>query len=283
MSGRNRLGRAEWDEQRQGATSAPPRTLGEVLATFQQWLYLPDPGVILAVLGAVAANLLDGDPVWLVVIGPPGGGKSEALQAAGTLPDVHPAATLTEAALSSGTSRKEHAANAKGGLLREVGDFGIVICKDFGWVLVDARDARAAVLAALREVDEAHGPGTSGRTAGSRSPGPASSDCWPAARRRSTVTTPRAAWASGSCSTGCPRATLTHRRSGRSSMSAASARCVPSSARRSLAYPRRPPVTPPGPPRATRTARIACDARGSRPERGRTGRREPRGRASPGR
>lgn len=134
------------------APDVPAQALEDVIATFMRWLYLPDPGIVVVTLGAIAANLLDGDPVWLVIVGPPGGGKSETLQAAGGLPDVHPAATLTEAALLSGTSRKEHASDAKGGLLRTVGDFGLVICKDFGSVLNMQRDARAAVLAALREV-----------------------------------------------------------------------------------------------------------------------------------
>jgi hypothetical protein len=59
---------------------------------------------------------------------------------------------LTEAALLSGTSKKESAAGAKGGLLREIGDFGIVLCKDFGSVLSMHRDARGSLLAALREI-----------------------------------------------------------------------------------------------------------------------------------
>ena len=90
--------------------------------------------------------------MWLLVVGPPGGGKSEQLQGAAGLPDVHPAATITEAALLSGSPKREHAEGAKGGLLRQIGDFGIILCKDFGSVLSMHRDGRAQVLAALREV-----------------------------------------------------------------------------------------------------------------------------------
>jgi hypothetical protein len=123
-----------------------------VAETFGRWLHLPDPLPLYAVLGAVAANRLEGDPVWLVLVGPPSGGKSELLQAVGDLPDVHPTATLTEAALLSGTPKRDRGKAAKGGLLREIGEFGILLCKDFGSVLGMNRDARAAVLAALREV-----------------------------------------------------------------------------------------------------------------------------------
>ena len=126
--------------------------LAETVAVFRRWLYLPDPAPLYAVLATVAANRLPGDPVWLLLVGPPGSGKSELLQALGSLPDIHPAATLTEAALLSGTPKRERADTASGGLLRTIGDFGILLAKDFGSVLSMQRDARAAVLAALREI-----------------------------------------------------------------------------------------------------------------------------------
>jgi hypothetical protein len=127
-------------------------TLDEARANFRRWLHLPDSGALDVVLATVAANRLEGDPVWTVVVGPPGGGKSELLNAVSGLDDSHPTATLTEAALLSGTPKKEHASGAKGGLLREIGSFGIIVCKDFGSVLSMNRDARALVLAVLREI-----------------------------------------------------------------------------------------------------------------------------------
>jgi hypothetical protein len=56
------------------------------------------------------------------------------------------------AGLLSGVPKKQRAGGAKGGLLRQIGDFGIVVCKDFGSVLSMRPDAKAEVLAALREV-----------------------------------------------------------------------------------------------------------------------------------
>jgi len=124
----------------------------EVLEVFRRWLYLPDPGALKVVAGAVAANMLPGDPVWLLLVAPPGGGKTELLAPLARLPRVHLAATLTEAALLSGTPKRDKADDARGGLLRVVGAFGILILKDFGSILSMNRDVRAAVLAALREV-----------------------------------------------------------------------------------------------------------------------------------
>jgi DNA-binding MarR family transcriptional regulator len=126
--------------------------LASLVKTFRRWLFLPDPASLLAVLGAYAANRLEGDPVWLLLVGSPGAGKSETIGSLAGLPDVHPAATMTEASLLSGTPKKERAENASGGLLRKIGDQGILLCKDFGSVLSMHRDERARVLAALREI-----------------------------------------------------------------------------------------------------------------------------------
>jgi len=129
-----------------------PPDLHALREPFERWLYMPDARPLLAVLGTVAANRLEGDAVWLVLVGPPGGGKSEILQSVAGLPNVHPTGTLTEPALLSGTPKREKEADAKGGLLRAIGDFGILLCKDFGSVLNMQRDSRAAVLAAMREI-----------------------------------------------------------------------------------------------------------------------------------
>ncbi len=127
-------------------------SLAQVEEVFRRWLYLPDPGALHIVLAAVAANRNEGDPVWVLLVGPPGGGKSEILNSLTGLPDVHPAATLTEAALLSGTPKRDTAADAKGGLLRVIGDFGIIVAKDFTSALAMNKDSRSQLLAALREI-----------------------------------------------------------------------------------------------------------------------------------
>ncbi len=132
----------------------PPRhhLVGDTLTSFRKWLYLPNPLPLYAALGTVAANRLDGDPVWLLLVAPPAYGKSEILQAISELDDAHSAATLTEGSLLSGTPAKDKSKTARGGLLKVIGSYGIIVAKDFGSVLSMHRDARAAVLAALREI-----------------------------------------------------------------------------------------------------------------------------------
>lgn len=129
-----------------------PRKLDEAVATFREWLHLEDAGGVCVVAASVVANLAAGDPVWTLVVGPPSAGKTEMLSAVAPLEYVYAVATLTEAALLSGTGAKERAKNATGGVLRQVGDFGILLSKDFTSVLAQNRDTRGQVLAALREV-----------------------------------------------------------------------------------------------------------------------------------
>jgi hypothetical protein len=139
--------------------SLPPRDTGitscsidDAVETFQRWLHMPDPAFILAAFGAVAANHLDGEPVWLLAVGPPGSGKTEVLQTFAVVPNVHLTGVLTEASLLSGTPRRDRAKGATGGLLRLVDDFGILLCKDFTSLLAMRREVQAEVLGALREI-----------------------------------------------------------------------------------------------------------------------------------
>ena len=134
--------------------SAPiaPRTLLETIEVFRHWLYLKDPTPVYAVAATLVANRAPGDPVWILLVCAPSTGKTEILSAAAGLSWVIPAAKVTEASLLSGTSTRERVKGATGGLLRQVGDFGVLLCKDFTSVLAQNKDSRAEAMAALREV-----------------------------------------------------------------------------------------------------------------------------------
>src|SRR5262245_4083348 len=65
--------------------SAP---IDEVIEVFERWLILKDPTPLYAVFGAIAANRLEGDPVWLGLIAPPSSAKTEILNSLSGLPNV---------------------------------------------------------------------------------------------------------------------------------------------------------------------------------------------------
>jgi Bifunctional DNA primase/polymerase, N-terminal len=134
------------------ASDLPPSTLSETFEVFDRWLTLESPTPIYAVLGAVAANLLPGDPVWLGLVAPPSSAKTEILNSTSMLPHVVQAATLTPASLLSGTPKRQRDKGAVGGLLRQIGDLGILVLKDFTSILSMRADAKAEMLAALREI-----------------------------------------------------------------------------------------------------------------------------------
>jgi hypothetical protein len=162
VQARAELGDHKHDENSNGAGSdqakataesaARPIPLAEALPVFQKWLHLDDVGPVLVVAAAVVANLADGDPVWVLIVGPPSCGKTEILQSISGLNYAVPTATISEAALLSGTAKRERTKNATGGLLRQIGDFGILLAKDFTSVLAQNRDTAKAAMAAMREI-----------------------------------------------------------------------------------------------------------------------------------
>jgi Domain of unknown function (DUF3854) len=152
---------AEWEVRRPPSERKPakperefePYSLAGCEAVFREELFLPSTTALRLALASAATNRRKGDrPVWLLLIGVPGCGKTEIVLALGGLPDAHPIATLTPAALLSGTSERERAKGATGGLLRELGDRGMLLFKDFTSVLGMRHETRAEVLSAMREI-----------------------------------------------------------------------------------------------------------------------------------
>jgi hypothetical protein len=142
------------DPSAKSGTPPEPYTLAETEKVYSRWLHDDDPVPTRAVLATQVANMrLSGDPVWLMLVGGSGMGKTERLMPVTKMPHVIMSSTITgEAALLSATPKKDRAESATGGLLRQVGQHGMLVLKDFTSILSMSRDARAAVLAALREV-----------------------------------------------------------------------------------------------------------------------------------
>ena len=136
----------------------PPRKSLEACHTvFTKWLGEKyDLDVLDAMLAVCAAEKLPGDPAWLLVISGSGNAKTEVLQATSGI-NARVVSTISSiGALLSASPRKERSKGATGGLLREVGDRGLLAIKDFTSILSTDRNVRAAILAALREIYDGH-------------------------------------------------------------------------------------------------------------------------------
>ena len=97
-----------------------------------------------------------------------GNAKTETVQAAGRGRALITSIITSEGALLSGTAAKERSKDANGGLLRKIGDRGVLVIKDVTSILSMNRDARGAVLAALREIYDGSGSATSAPTVAGR-------------------------------------------------------------------------------------------------------------------
>lgn len=124
----------------------------EIVELFQRTMWLPDPGIIYITLATVAANGLPGDPIWVLLVGPPSSGKTETISALYNLSDVHPVSSFTEAGLLSGSISRDESGAVTGGLLVELGASGLILAPDFGTVLTEHASTRNRLFACLREV-----------------------------------------------------------------------------------------------------------------------------------
>lgn len=131
----------------------PPVTPIEHLAErIKEYLILPDPGPLYTLMGAVAANMLEGNPVWLMMVGPPSCGKTELLNSLLAIPHMIEAAEISsEGSFLSATPARDRSKNATGGLLRQVGPYGGLIINEFNSVLSKSTDKIGAIMSVLRE------------------------------------------------------------------------------------------------------------------------------------
>src|SRR5688572_20797030 len=107
-----------------------------------------------ATLATAAAERLDGDPLWLLIVSGSGAAKTETVQSLAGAGALVTSTITSEGALLSGTPAREKSSAATGGLLRRIGRSGVLVVKDVTSILSMERNTRAGLLAALREVHD---------------------------------------------------------------------------------------------------------------------------------
>jgi hypothetical protein len=132
-----------------------PTPLDRVHGAFRRWLGEEyDLDALDFALAAAAAERLDGDPLWGLLISGSGNAKTETVQALSGAGAIVTSTIASEAALLSGTPKKQTTEGATGGLLRRIGGRGLLVIKDVTSILSMHRDTRAALLAAFREIHD---------------------------------------------------------------------------------------------------------------------------------
>lgn len=127
-------------------------TLGDVHAAFGAWLAFPEHDerryeLVDVALATVIANRMPGDPLWVFLVAPPSGGKTEVIRSLADVPDVFALSSLTAQTFASGFERK----GVESSLLPRLSDKTCTM-KDFGTILTMYREKRAEILAQLREI-----------------------------------------------------------------------------------------------------------------------------------
>ncbi|MBU6389579.1 hypothetical protein KGQ71_03615 [Patescibacteria group bacterium] len=122
-------------------------TFDQLSQTINQWLLLEDQGLIKILVASLLVNRLPDDPVWLIIVAPPGSAKTELLRGLKDLDKIYFISDLTEQTLLSGDRQNKNAS-----LLHRIPDNSILILKDFSTVLSMNPEKQATILAQLREI-----------------------------------------------------------------------------------------------------------------------------------
>jgi hypothetical protein len=149
------LEKVESGEGKQGVHTKTDTELDGVRAKFDKWLKLKDRHIIDVILGTVIANSLEGDPVYLYVVGPPSSGKTEILRSLNDHHTVYYLSSLTPQTLISGWKGSGKFENSLLLKLKERGKT-ILVLKDFTTILMMRNEARQEILSQVREIADGY-------------------------------------------------------------------------------------------------------------------------------
>lgn len=79
-------------------------TLEDVKRVFKKWLFLDNTDALEIMLSVIVSNYIEGDPIWMFLVSPPGGAKTELLTSLGNCEQVYPVSSITSHSLISGAS-----------------------------------------------------------------------------------------------------------------------------------------------------------------------------------
>ncbi len=119
----------------------------EVAEAYRKWLHMPSDECLQIMFGAVFANKMQGDPLWVFMIAPPGGSKSELLMSLSKHPMVESTTSLTPHTLVSGAAFNN---GTDPSLLPKLNN-RILVIKDFTTILTMHYTSRDEIFGVLRD------------------------------------------------------------------------------------------------------------------------------------
>ena len=140
-------------ENADGTISVPapsefkPCTRSELVTEYRKWLHMATEDPLAVLYGAVLANRLEGDPLWLFLVAPPGGMKSELLMSLAKADCTLACSSLTPHALVSGASFQ---GGEDPSLIPRLNG-KVLVVKDFTTTLVMHPMARDEIFGQLRD------------------------------------------------------------------------------------------------------------------------------------
>jgi len=127
-------------------------SLARLKDEYKRHYYFSDDNVIDVVLAVVASNHFDSDPIWLHLISPPSGGKTELLNSIFECEQTYFLSDFTAAALISGYRNPDDEGDDQEdySLLPKL-DGKVVVTKDFSLIHDKPAETRAQILSMLRD------------------------------------------------------------------------------------------------------------------------------------
>lgn len=136
----------EGTEVRETKYGQPP-DLAEVRRVFNKWLYLENTDAVEVCLATVVSQELEGDPLWMFIVAPPGGSKTEHVQAFDGHYKTMMTSSLTPKTLLSGAILP---GGADPSLLPKL-DRKTLIVKDFTSIISMREQDREEIFGILRD------------------------------------------------------------------------------------------------------------------------------------
>jgi hypothetical protein len=135
-----------------GSQSADEDAWLDVHCALVDHFHEPDVEAARAFYACLAAHDLAGQPVWPMLVAPPGSMKTELIKACGGLPNFHAIDSLTPNTFLSGRAPERGMPRGRDGLLQRIGTNPILASPDFSTLLEGNSDKRDAVFAQLRRL-----------------------------------------------------------------------------------------------------------------------------------